>query len=591
MVDIKGISPPYCMHKILLEEGHKPSREHQRRLNPNMKEVVKKEVIKWLDARIIFPISDSSWVSPVQCVPKKGGMTVVKNDNNELISTRTVTGWRICMDYKKLNLATWKDHSPLPFIDQMLDILAGRSHFCFLDGYSGYNQISIAPEDREKTSFTCPYGIYSFRRMLFGLCNAPATFQRCMMAVFANMVEDIMEVFMDDFSVVGNSFDECLINLTRMLKRCIETNLVLNWEKCHFMEMLAVVFAFEKFRSYLIGSRVIVYTDHAALRYLIEKKESKPRLIRWGTENQVADHLSRLEGAENSVEVEDILETFPDEKLLATNLEEAPWYADFANYLACEAVALPTNDAKVVVGFLKKNIFTRFGTPRVIISDRGTHFCNRAFEKLLAKYDLVFGKACHLPVELEHRAWWALKQLNLDIEAAGTTRITELYELDEFRHLAFESTRFYKEIMKRLHDKNIVERNFNPRDMFMVVVAFDMIHLWEIVWGIIWQNCRINSGVREIVEVVNFEHLTNWVIWPEKGERAPQALPKCQYMMPPGSSHRRHRMCFMLKPPKALSLRFMLTGLPSVWKKQTYIRKSDEGRWSSCLMNLRRQTQ
>ncbi|XP_070009350.1 uncharacterized protein [Nicotiana sylvestris] len=113
--------------------------------------------------------------------------------------------------------------------------LEGRSHFCFLDGYSGYNQISIAPEDREKTSFTCPYGIYTFRRMPFGLCNAPATFQRCMMAIFTDMVEDIIEVFMDDFPVVGSSFDECLVNLTRVLKRCIETNLVLNWEKYHFM--------------------------------------------------------------------------------------------------------------------------------------------------------------------------------------------------------------------------------------------------------------------------------------------------------------------------------------------------------------------
>jgi len=176
IADIRGISQTFCMHKILLEDGHKPSREHQRRLNPNMKEVVKKEVIKWLDAGIIFPISDSNWVSPVQCVPKKGGMTVVPNENNELISTRTVTGWRIYMDYRKLNTATRKDHFPLPFIDQMLDRLERRSHFCFLDGYSGYNQISIAPEDREKTSFTCPYGIFAFQRMPFGLCNAPATF-------------------------------------------------------------------------------------------------------------------------------------------------------------------------------------------------------------------------------------------------------------------------------------------------------------------------------------------------------------------------------------------------------------------------------
>ncbi|XP_062089289.1 uncharacterized protein LOC133795851 [Humulus lupulus] len=133
--------------EILLENNGKGSIEGQRRLNPIMKEVVKKEIIKWLDASIIYPISDSSWVSLVQCVPKKGGITVVKNEDNELIPTRTMIGWRICMDYRKLNKATRKDHFPLPFIDQMLDRLAGREYYCFLDGYSGYNQIAVAPKD------------------------------------------------------------------------------------------------------------------------------------------------------------------------------------------------------------------------------------------------------------------------------------------------------------------------------------------------------------------------------------------------------------------------------------------------------------
>ena len=132
------------------------------RLNPIMKEVVKKEIIKWLDAGIIYPISDSSWVSLVQCVPKKGCMKMVENAKNELIPTRVVTGWRICMDYRRLNKNTWKDHFPLPFIDQMLDRLAGREYYCFLDGYSGYNQIVIALEDQHKTTFTCPYGTFSF---------------------------------------------------------------------------------------------------------------------------------------------------------------------------------------------------------------------------------------------------------------------------------------------------------------------------------------------------------------------------------------------------------------------------------------------
>jgi hypothetical protein len=241
LADIKGISPSICMHKILLEDEVKPTVEHQRRLNPTMKEVVRKEVLKWLDAGVIYPISDSSWVSPVQVVPKKGGMTVVKDANNNLIPTRPVTGWRICMDYRKLNKATHKDHFPLPFIDQMLDRLAGHEYYCFLDGYSGYNQIAIAPEDQEKTTFTCPYGTFAFRRMPFGLCNAPATFQRCMMAIFSDMVEQIIEIFMDDFSVFGTSFDDCLAKLALVLERCEKTNLILNWEKCHFMVKEGIV--------------------------------------------------------------------------------------------------------------------------------------------------------------------------------------------------------------------------------------------------------------------------------------------------------------------------------------------------------------
>ncbi|CAN6557506.1 unnamed protein product [Malus baccata var. baccata] len=352
LADIKGISPTTCMHRIFLDEGAKPTREAQRRLNPPMMEVVKKEIIKLLDCGVIYPISDSRWVSPVQVVPNKSGVTVVKNAEDELVPTCIQTGWRVCIDYRKLNNITRKDHFPLPFIDQMLE------------SYSRYNQIVIAPDDQEKTTFTCPFGTFAYRRMPFGLCNAPATFQRCM-------------VFMDDFSVFGDSFDGCLENLTLILKRCMETNLVLNWEKrfikdfsristplCRLLqkdvpfefneecekafkhlkemltsaliirppnwsipfelmrdasdyalgavlgqrkdkqphiiyyasrtlndvqlnysttekELLAVVFALDKFRSYLLGTKVIIYTDHAALKYLLTKKEAKPRLIRW----------------------------------------------------------------------------------------------------------------------------------------------------------------------------------------------------------------------------------------------------------------------------------------------------------------------
>ena len=362
-------------------------------------------------------------------VPKKGGFTVIRNERNELIPTRTVTRWRVCIDYKKLNTATRKNHFPLPFIDQMLDRLAGHPHLCFLDGYSGYNQIAIAPEDQEKTTFTCPYGTFAFRRMPFGLCNAPATFQRCMMSMLSYLAKEVMEIFMDDFTVYGSSFEHCRQNLGTLLHRCQDKNLVLNWEKCHFMvtegivlghkisaaglevdqekvsiiktlmppttvkgirsflghagfyrrfirdfskvarplcrllekdakfnfdescqnsfeeiksrlveapimakpdwnkefeimcdsndyamgavlgqkddkvfraiyyssktfneaqenylttkkEMLVMVFACEKFRLYILGSCVIIHTDHAAIKYLMAKKEAKPRLIR-----------------------------------------------------------------------------------------------------------------------------------------------------------------------------------------------------------------------------------------------------------------------------------------------------------------------
>ena len=241
LTDLKGIRPSMCMHRILLEDGHKPSMEAQRRLNPTMKEVVRKEVLKWLDTEVIYPISDSAWVSPVQVVPKKGGTTVIRTENNTLLPSRTVTGWGICIDYRKLNKATRKNHFPLPFLDQMLDRLAGHKYYCFLDGYFDYNQIVIAPEDPEKTTFTCPYGTFAFGRMPFGLCNAPSTFQRCMMAIFADMVKKTIEVFMDDFSVLGSSFDNCLENLRSVLIRCEETNLVLNWEKFHFMVQEGIV--------------------------------------------------------------------------------------------------------------------------------------------------------------------------------------------------------------------------------------------------------------------------------------------------------------------------------------------------------------
>nr|GFB26043.1 DNA-directed DNA polymerase [Tanacetum cinerariifolium] len=219
LTDIKGIDPEFFSHKILLEEDYSSKVQRQRRVNPNTHDVIKKEVEKLLDAGLIYPISDSPWVSPIHCVPKKGGMTVIKNDENELIPTRLVIGWRVCIDYRNLNEATKKDHFLLPFMDQMLE----------------------HPKDQEKTTFTCPYGTFPYKRMPFGLCNAPGTFQRCMMAIFHDMIEKTMEVFMDDFLVFGNSFSTCLTNLKNMLKMCEDTKLALNWEKSHFMVKEGIV--------------------------------------------------------------------------------------------------------------------------------------------------------------------------------------------------------------------------------------------------------------------------------------------------------------------------------------------------------------
>ena len=167
MADLKGISPSICTHKIYLEEDAKPIRQMQRRLNPKMQEVVKKEVLKLLDVGIIYPISDSQWVSPTQVVPKKAGLTVAPNSKGELVPMRIPSGWRMCIDYRKLNSETRKDHFPLPFMDQMLEKVAGHSFYCFLDGYSGYNQIAISPDDQEKTTFTCPFGTFRLQTHAF----------------------------------------------------------------------------------------------------------------------------------------------------------------------------------------------------------------------------------------------------------------------------------------------------------------------------------------------------------------------------------------------------------------------------------------
>nr|GEV15220.1 DNA-directed DNA polymerase [Tanacetum cinerariifolium] len=454
ITDIKGIDPRFCTHKILMAEDYKPVMQSQRQVNPKIYEVIKKEIIKLLDAGMIYSISDSPWVSPIHCVPKKGDITIVENENNELIPTWLVTRWRVCIDYMKLNDATRKDHFPLSFMDQMLKRLAGNEFYCFLNGFSGYFQILINPPDQEKNNFTCPYRTFAYRRMPFGLFNAPVTFQRFIFIVpfpFRHYVTTVQrhqlssklgkchflvkdgivldhkisrnefEVdrakfdlisklphpttvkgfrsffghtgfyrrFIQDFSKIARPmthlleketpfvfYKDCIDAFETLKKNLTEAPILVisdwnlpfklmcdasdfvigailgqhktkHFQPIHYAsktmteaqihytttekEMLAVVYAFEKFQPYLVLSKSIVYTDHSVLKYLLSKQDAKPRLIQWvlllqefdiitrdkkRTENLATDHLSRLENPHKDVfENKDINENFPLETL------------------------------------------------------------------------------------------------------------------------------------------------------------------------------------------------------------------------------------------------------------------------------------
>ncbi|GKB21260.1 reverse transcriptase domain-containing protein [Tanacetum coccineum] len=604
LFDIKGINPEFCFYKILMEEDYELAVQHQRRVNPKIHDVIKKEVEKLIDAGLIYPISDSPSVSPVHCVPKKRGMTVVTDDENELVPTRLVTRWRVCIDYRKLNEATQKDHFPLPFMDQMLERLAGNEYYCFLDGFSCYFQIPIDPKDQEKTTFTCPYGNVCFRRHAFWLCIAPGTTVQRFSTLTHLLEKNTPFIFSE----------ECIQAFQTLKKKLTEAPILIapDWDQpfelmCdasdyaigavlgqriekHFRpihyasktmteaesnytttekEMLAVVYAFEKFRSYLIMNKACEFDFK-----VIDTK---------GAENYAADHLSRLENPyENVFDPKEINKNFPLETLnmvtsrgdpnqvirrcvsgqeavdILTACHSGPtgghygatytatkrqgkisqrdempqnsiqvceifdvWGIDFmgpfpssrgnkyilvaVDYLSkwVEAKALPTNDARVVVKFLK-SLFARFVMSKYGVTHRlatayhpqtsgqvevSNHGLKRILERTVGEnraswsdrlddalwafctayktpigctpYKLVYGKPCHLPIELEHRAYWALKHANFDLKTAGDQRKLQLTELKSFVIHAYEESLIYTERTRRRHDSRSKNRIFN----------------------------------------------------------------------------------------------------------------------------------
>ncbi|GJV73688.1 putative nucleotidyltransferase, ribonuclease H [Tanacetum coccineum] len=507
----------------------------------------------------------SPWVSPIHVVPKKGGTTLIANKDNELIPTQTVIGWRVCIDYRKLNDATRKDHFPLPFIDQVLERLLGNEYYCFLDGFSEYFQIPLAPEDQEKTTFTCPCGTFSYRRMPFGLCNAPATFQRCMTAIFYDMCKDFMEVFIDDFSVFGNSFGTCLNNLSKMLARCEETNLVLNWEKCHFMVKEGIVLGHKISKAGIEVDKAKVDVI-ASLPYPTTVKGIRSFLGHAGFYRRFIKDFSKIARPMTQLLMKDAKFDFSDEciksfdilrdKLITAPVIIAPnWDLDFE--LMCDAsdyavgavlgqrikkkfrliyyASKTMNNAQehytttekellaVVYTFEKfrsylimsktvvytdhsalKYLFSkqdakprliRFGVPKALISDRGTHFCNSLLEKTLKKYRVthrlatpyhpqtsgqtentnraikrilertVNGNRKEWADKLDDALWAFMTTYKTPI---GKHRFLQLNQLDEFWTDAYEHSRAYKERTKRWHDSKIMDKEFQEGEEVLV---------------------------------------------------------------------------------------------------------------------------